>query len=186
MKVIRIFVEEEGDQGLWSIHLTGKVQNEFDYFFDLLNNVEYLYNFFENNKTDLMAGYFGAMTTEEAVQKTLEEVAEMEDALYNFTERGFSGNENCLQHLFKPLNNFEYAICTHQKSKARIKRGWLRMYAIRLAPNCYLVTGGAIKLTHDMRPKHLQHELTKLEKVKTFFKNNNIAFPEDLNVLQDD
>lgn len=89
------------------------MQNEFDYFFDLLINVEYLYNFFEKNKTDLIAGYFGAITTEEAVQRTLEEVAEMEEALYNFTECGFSGNENCLQHLFKPLNNYEYAICAH-------------------------------------------------------------------------
>ena len=60
------------------------------------------------------------------------------------------------------------------------------MYAIRLAPNCYLVTGGAIKLTYDMRPKHLQNELAKLEKAKTFLKNNDIEFPEDLNILQDD
>jgi hypothetical protein len=31
------------------------------------------------------------------------------------------------------LNNFEYAITVHQKSKARIRKGWLRLYAIRLA-----------------------------------------------------
>jgi hypothetical protein len=186
MKLVRIFVEEKGENGLWSMHLEGRAQNEFDHFFDLMNNVEYLYHFFEKNKTELMAGFFGKLTTEEAVLKTLEEVEEMEDALYNFTERGFAGNGNCLQHLFKPLNNFEYAICSHQKSKARIKSGWLRMYAIRLAPNCYLVTGGAIKLTYDMKPKHLQHELTKLEKVKTFLKNNGIEFPEDLNILPDD
>lgn len=60
------------------------------------------------------------------------------------------------------------------------------MYAIQLAPNCYLVTGGAIKLTYNITPTHLQHELTKLEKAKTFLKNNDIEFPEDLNVLQDD
>lgn len=132
-------------------------------FFDQTNDIKYLHKFFEKNKVDLMTGFFGKMTTGEAALRTLEEIAEMEDALYNYTEQGFSGNANCLQHLFKPLNNFEYAICTHQKSKARLKRGWLRMYAIRLAPNCYLVTGGAIKITYDMKRKHLQDELTKLE-----------------------
>jgi hypothetical protein len=186
MKIVRIFVKDEGETGLWSIHLDGRIQNEFDYFFDLMNNVEYLHNFFEKNKTDLMSGFFGKMTTGDAVLRTLEEVEEMENALYNYTERGFSGNGNCLQHLFKPLNNYEYAICSHQKSKARLKRGWLRMYALRLEPNCYLITGGAIKLTYNMKPTHLQNELTKLEQAKTFLKNNDIEFPEDLNTYQDD
>lgn len=185
MKIVRIFVEDGREDGLWSVHLEGRMQNEFEHFFDLMNNVEYLYHFFEKNKPDLMAGYFGKLTTEEAVLRTLDEVEEIEDALYNFTEGGFAGNGNCLQHLFKPLNNYEYAICSHQKSKARVKKGWLRMYAIRLAPNCYLVTGGAIKLTCDMKPTYLQHELTKLEKVKTFLKSNDIIFPEDLNILTD-
>ena len=57
-----------------------------------------------------------------------------------FSEQGFGGPETTLQHLFKPLNNFEYAISRHQKSKARIRKGWLRLYAIRLAGFCYLVT----------------------------------------------
>lgn len=70
MKIVRIFVEEEGDHGLWSIHLNGKLQNEFDHFFDLMNNVEYLYNFFEKNKTDLMAGYFGSITRRSRTKNT--------------------------------------------------------------------------------------------------------------------
>lgn len=186
MKLVRIFVRDEGETGLWAIHFPGKPQNEFDRFLDLTNDVEYLHNFFEENKTDLMAGFFGKMTTGDAVLRTLKEVEEMEDALYKYAERGFSGNGNCLQHLFKPLNNFEYAICSYQKSKARIKRGWLRIYAIRLASNCYLVTGGAIKITYDMKPTHLQYELKKLEQTKTFLKNNDIEFPEDLNTYQDE
>jgi hypothetical protein len=186
MKIIRIFVDKHGEDGLWSIHLNGCEQNEFDYFFDSMNNVEYLHDFFEKNKTDLMAGFFGKMSTEDAILRTLEEVEEIENALYNYTERGFFGSGNCLQHLFKPLNNFEYAICAHQKSKARIKRGWLRIYAIRLAPNCYLVTGGAIKITYDMKPKHLQDELRKLDLAKTFLRNNDIEFSEDLNTYQNE
>ena len=118
-----------------------------------------------------------------AVSRTLIEAEEMEDALYDLSEEGGNG---ALQHVFKPLNNFEYAIVTHQKSKARIKKGWLRLYAIRLAANCYLVTGGAIKLTLEMKRGHLQSELRKLELVKRFLRSNGIDFPEDLNSYKDE
>jgi hypothetical protein len=186
MEIVSIFVGGNRRDGLWSIHLEDEQQNEFDNFFDHMNDLEYLHNFFKENKTDLWSGFFGKMTPDEAVQRTLKEVDEMEDVLYDYTELGFSGNGNCLQHLFKPLNNFEYAIGTHQKSKARLKRGWLRIYAIRLAQNCYLVTGGAIKITYNMERKHLQDELIKLERAKTFLRNNCIEFPEDLNTYQDE
>jgi len=183
MKILRIFVGERGSDGIWSIHLPGEKQNEFDKFFDITNDIEWLHNFFEKNKHDLLTGFFGRLTTSEAVLRTLEEVEEMEDVLYNFAQQGFKNRYTCLQHLFKPLNNFEYAITCHQKSKARIKRGWLRLYAIRLAENCYLVTGGAIKLTFDMKREHLQREIVKLDLAKTLLRNNGIDYPEDLNIF---
>ncbi len=185
MKLIPIFVSDNSEDGLWSIHLDGESQNEFDKFFDLMNDIEWLHGFFEKNKGDLNSGFFGHITIKVAVLRTLKEVEEMEDALYDYSERGFSGHSN-LQHLFKPLNNFEYAITIHQKSKARIRKGWLRLYAIRLAENCYLVTGGAIKLTEDMKKGHLQAELKKLERAKLFLGDNGIAYPEDLNTFRDE
>lgn len=181
MQLVRIFVSDNSEDGLWSIHLESELQNEFDKFFDLLNDVEWLYGFFEKNKVDLNSGFFRNMTIGKAVLKTLEEVQEMEDALYDYAERGFVASSNNLQYLFKPLNNFEYSIAIHQKSKARINKGWLRLYAIRLAANCYLVTGGSIKLTQDMEREHLQNELKKLEWTKIFLRNNGIDYPEDLN-----
>jgi hypothetical protein len=110
----------------------------------------------------------------------------MENSLYDYSEQGFGGKESNLQYLFKPLNNFEYAINTLQKSKARIRKGWLRLYAIRLAENCYLVTGGAIKLTPDMKRDHLKNELKKLEQAKLFLSTNGIDYPEDLNTYKDE
>jgi len=55
------------------------------------------------------------------------------------------------------------------------------LYAIRLAENCYLVTGGAIKLTPDMKRDHLEYELKKLEHAKQFLRTNGIDYPQDLN-----
>jgi len=186
MKLVPIFVADDSEDGIWSIHLDGMPQNEFDKFFDVINDIEWLHNFFEQNKADLQGGFFGSISIGVAVSRTLEEVEEMENSLYDYSEQGFGGRDSNLQHLFKPLNNFEYAITIHQKSKARIRKGWLRLYAIRLAENCYLVTGGAIKLTQDMKRAHLQNELKKLEQAKLFLRTNGIAYPEDLNTYKDE
>ena len=58
MKLVRIFVSTDSEDGVWSIHLDGELQNEFDKFFDLMNDVEWLYDFFERNKADLTSGFF--------------------------------------------------------------------------------------------------------------------------------
>jgi len=186
MKIVPIFVPDNSEEGLWSIHVGGEPQNEFEKFFDVMNDIEWLHNFFEQNKADLHGGFFGSISIGLAVSRTLEEVEEMENSLYDYSEQGFKGRDSNLQHLFKPLNNFEYSITAHQKSNARIRKGWLRLYAIRLAENCYLVTGGAIKLTLDMKRAHLQNELKKLEQAKVLLDSNGIAYPEDLNTFKDE
>jgi hypothetical protein len=186
MKLISIFVSDDSEEGLWSIHLNGESQNEFDKFFDQMNDPEWLYEFLEKNKVDLNSGFFGNITIEEAVLRIMEEAGEMENALYDYSEEGFTNSSINLQNLFKPLNNFEYAITIHQESKARIGRGWLRLYAIRLAENCYLVTGGAVKLTQNMKRTHLQGELKRLKQAKQFVRSNGITYPEDLNNHQDE
>jgi hypothetical protein len=186
MQLVPIFVAEDSEDGLWAIQLDGHPQSEFDRFFNLVNEAEWLYNFFDQNRADLHRGFFGKISIEDAVSRTLEQAGEMEDTLYEYSELGFGDGNTNLQHLFKPLNNFEYAIASLQKSKARIRKGWLRLYAIRLAENCYLVTGGAIKLTQDMKRAHLQDELKKLELAKQFLRDNGIDFPEDLNSYRDE
>jgi len=56
---------------------------------------------------------------------------------------------------------------------------WLRIYAIRLEPNVYVVTGGAIKLSRKMQEReHTALELQKLNRCKAFLKANDI-FDQD-------
>jgi hypothetical protein len=186
MKLIPIFVAQDSEDGLWSIQLDSQSRSEFEKFFDQVNDIEWLHHFFDHNNADLHSGFFGSITIGVAVSRTLDEAEEMENSLYDFSEQGFKGGDDNLQHLFKPLNNFEYTITARQKSKARIRKGWLRLYAIRLAENCYLVTGGAIKLTQDMKRAHLQDELRKLEQSKQFLRNSGIDYPEDLNNYKDE
>lgn len=60
------------------------------------------------------------------------------------------------------------------KEKAKVKNrprhaSWLRIYAIKLEPGCYIITGGAIKLTRTMQEReHTLAELNKMEVVRSF------------------
>jgi hypothetical protein len=185
MKIVPIFVAES-NKGIWSIWLDGQAQSEFEIFFNCVTDQEWLFAFFEQNSGDLASGFFGNISIDTAVLWTMEEADDFENAILTYSKHGFTGDPIDLQRLFKPLNNFEYTIAAHQKSKARIDKGWLRLYAIRLAENCYLVTGGAIKLTRVMNRSHLQNELKKLELAKRFLRDMGILFPEDLNTYNNE
>lgn len=59
------------------------------------------------------------------------------------------------------------------REKARGRRrahdSWLRIYALKLEQNTYLITGGAIKLTRTMEEReHTLAELRKMELVRNF------------------
>lgn len=59
------------------------------------------------------------------------------------------------------------------REKARGRRrahdSWLRIYALKLERNTYLITGGAIKLTRTMEEReHTLAELRKMELVRNF------------------
>ena len=52
---------------------------------------------------------------------------------------------------------------------------WLRIYAIKIQSGVYLVTGGAIKLTHEMRERsHTLVELAKMEHVRNYLLDNGV------------
>ena len=52
---------------------------------------------------------------------------------------------------------------------------WLRVYAIRLEKNVFVVTGGAIKLTHTMQERaHTQEELKKINQCRQFLMDNGV------------
>lgn len=85
-----------------------------------------------------------------------------------------------LDTLFRPLENSRTSDFILEKEKARLKRtirhtSWLRIYAIKLAPGNYIITGGAIKLTATMQEReHTLKELKKIEKVRRYLLDANV------------
>lgn len=85
-----------------------------------------------------------------------------------------------LDYLFRPLENQRIHEMLLSREKAKGKRSsthnsWLRIYAIKLDAGTYLVTGGAIKLTHLMaKREHTLNELRKMEMVRNYLLDNGV------------
>ena len=85
-----------------------------------------------------------------------------------------------LDTLFRPLENQRIREMLLSREKAKGKRqtthaSWLRLYAIKLDKGIYLITGGAIKLTHLMSEReHTLNELKKMEMVRNYLLGNGI------------
>ena len=53
-----------------------------------------------------------------------------------------------------------------------------------LAANCFVITGGAIKVTLGMETPYLQEELQKLEKVRQFLVDHDVRDQTDFEYLE--
>jgi len=172
---------------LLSVKFDSYETDELDRVFEEWTDIEFLYNFFNENINDLKSGFYGDITIEEAIDKTLEDAENLEKEILDLATRGQKDPLENLQTLFKPLNNEDYRIKDHQKSKAygKKRKSWLRIYAIRIAKNTYVISGGAIKLTETMNGvKHLESELTKLEITKEYLIENGLFDKDDFEYLE--
>ena len=172
MVIIDIFAVVE--EALYSVQFEDEEFHEMERIFDLWNDPQYLTQFFEENIEDLQNGFFGKITVDEAVKKTFKEAQQLEDKLFDYAESGKTANSETLSDLFQPLSPSENHLKSLEKSKA--KSSWLRIYAVRLNTNVYVVSGGAIKLRKTMNDRdHLITELSKLEIVKRYLEEDDEA-----------
>jgi hypothetical protein len=148
--------------------------NEFRRLFNNWSDPEYLDAFFYEHRADLQKEFYNFISIEEAINQTIEESLELESKLKEIAEKGKENNFENLQTLFKPLNKKEEGLVRipeYQKSKVYgdCHKSWLRIYAIRIEKNVFIITGGAIKLTENMNERdHLLNELDKMRRIKQF------------------
>lgn len=186
MKIIPTFVEQ--NQGICTIIINIDGIEELAKIEESWNDPKYLLSFFEKNKHHLKSGYYDDYTTNEAVIKTIEDAQELFDQLYKIASSGFEEPTDNLSQLFKPLHKNEIGkTVDYQKCKAyglQLHNSWLRLYAIRIGSNTFVITGGGIKLVRTMQEdKLLQYELEKLELTQEFLLENNILDIDDIENL---
>ena len=187
MKIVRIFASEdlENKGGLLAIRYKkgekDAYERNFDFWFDATEVIKYL----QANEWYLTDDYFKKQnkSIDELQEQIEKEANDLHDFFLDLENSNFEGNISLLEHIFKPLNNRESYGTELQKSKSPDdkRRPLIRLYAIRIHKNLFIVTGGAIKLTGQMgEHDDTDKELEKLEIVRDFLKANGLTTANDL------
>ena len=162
------------DGRLWAVRFDDCTDNALYMLFEQWNDVTWLYKFFKENINDLMS-YFKITDVNEAIYDTIEDSEQLQSLIMDISP------EADLDKLFRPLENSRFTDVLLGKEKARLRDAYrhasrLRIYAIKLEPGIYVITGGAIKLTRTMQEReHTLYELAKMEKVRSHLLTNNIV-----------
>lgn len=161
------FEDVLGNGRLWAVVYDGGEANALSVLFEQWNDVSWLRSFFEKNFTDL-SSYFKITDINRAVYDTLEDAEDLACLIFDWNP------DVRLGQLFRYLENtrtYEMLLGREKAKGGRISghASWLRIYAIRLEEDTYLITGGAIKLTQLMEERsHTLLELEKMEKVRNY------------------
>lgn len=172
MKIINIFANEK----LYAFHYEGEEDHELDRLLISWTEPEYLHKFLKANAKDIPNN----KSLNQIFNEIQDNADEIEDLLIEIAE----SNERQFEEFFKALDNNEYKVLELSRQKGR--KNYLRIYALRIDKNCFVITGGAIKFTHLMQDrKHTQQELNKIEMCRNYLKENGIidadSFYEFLN-----
>jgi hypothetical protein len=190
MKIVPIFAKEKTPkEGLFSIHFDDEGEDEVTKCIDnWLFNTQYLYDFFTLHKKDLNSGYYGKnISIHKAISFTRQEAESLFNELKKLAILATEENGNSLSLAFQPLKDGDYSKKELQQEKAKtsIQKKWLRLYAIRIAPNTFVITGGAIKLVATMNDRsHLIKELQKLNDVRTYLISEGILDQDDFETFE--
>jgi len=162
MRIVNIFAEN-----LFAFHYENEVFNEYERLMILWTDIEYLRTFaIRNNIKDRKLFVKNIRDDAEYIQDLMEEI---------------SNGKSKLEHFFRPLNDFETGERVLSLQKGKLKQCELRLYAVRIDNNLFVITGGAIKLQHifkmDEHPD-TQQEKVKMEKARDYLLENGV-FNED-------
>lgn len=162
------------NEKLWAVRYDDCLDNVLDSILGQWNDVVWLRNFFKANLEDLTS-YFKITDVNQAIYDTIDDSERLQCLIMDISP------EANLDKLFRPLDNSRTSEMILGKEKARLHdsqkhASWLRIYAIKLDPGIYVITGGAIKLTRTMQEReHTLVELARMEKVRRFMLDNNIV-----------
>ena len=181
MQISTIFALKKGV--LYAVAYDEKA-NEYKRLFELwTHDFEYLESFFEENKNHLQGGFWGNVSVEAAIERTRKSAINLRKQFFDIVNHPEPTNHQ-LQALFRPLHNEESKLKLLSKEKS--KQDWLRIYAIRISENTYVISGGGIKLTRTMNEpdSHLAIELQKLTLTKQFLIENGLTDESDFGFFE--
>ena len=154
MKIVSIFGEK-----LYACQYNGEENNEYTRLMNSWRDVVYLRQFASQNYISDKWNF---------ISEIQEDAEYIQDLMVNI-----AASNRPLESFFKPLNNLETGERVLSLQKGR--RYKLRIYAIKIDENLFLITGGAIKLVLKMQDHaDTRREKVKLEATKTYLKLNGV------------
>jgi hypothetical protein len=154
MKIVTIFADQ-----LYAFHYMGEAENEYDRLMEQWTDVSYLRAYAKQNKI---------VDTTRFIRETRQDATDIRKLIESIVQQN-----NKLESFFKPLYNLEMGVKILSLQKGRLYQ--LRIYAIKIDENLFVVTGGAIKrvLLMEEHPD-TQVEKTKLIQAKDYFKKQGV------------
>jgi len=175
MDIVRIF--EDDNDCLLSFLYDEYGRSEFERLFSEWRDIEKLEKFFSENEYDLKNSYWKGLTTEKAIRSVLDEVKFLAECFIHINSLSKEERVKSFLELFKPLDR-EFRsedLFERKKVYGGLKKNLLRIYALRIGKDMYIITGGTIKLTKKMQDReHTRRELRKFDKCKQFLINEGI------------
>lgn len=162
MKIVAIFAHR-----LFAFKYEGEADNEYDRLFDLWMDTEYVRSFLNANEKDIP----NHKTKRQFVEYIRQDAINIDEQLIRITET----TDQFLSFFFQALDNKEYQFKILSLQKGR--QHCLRLYAIKIDEDTFVITGGAIKLPlhHLMEDReHTRVELQKLKSAKSYLKKNGV------------
>lgn len=183
MNFLPIFTKRSNCK-LWSACYPEDCKNEVDndiftvLFTEKWIDTEYIRNFLKTNIEDLNNPFWRGLDLDAASQK-IEIERDGFYELFNNINKRKNGFENVsLKDIFKELHKNIHSISTKEdyfrKAKYDMFDSIIRLYAIELEDETFVITGGAFKLSRTMERPHLKHELKKLREVQSYLKTEGI------------
>lgn len=178
MKLKSIFANK-----IWSVQYDGVPKCSFDESFYNWFDIEYLFDYFERHKelvekSDIWKN-FSLEELVEVVQQEANDFLERLETENDFDNEFHALSPNCVE--FNLVRSKAYGKTIENKPSL------LRLYAIKIETNKYVVTGGAIKLVHTMQEQEeLRNELTKLRIVGEWLKRNGVDISKEVDNLMED
>ena len=123
---------------LGAVRYDGVADNALQTLFEQWSDPEWLVDFFMANMADLES-YFKITDINQAIYDTIDDNQHMQCLILDLSP------EADLDKIFRPLENSRTSEMLLGKEKAKIKErpqhaSWLRIYAIKLEPGCYVQT----------------------------------------------
>lgn len=168
------FDEITSNGHLWAVKYDGMQDNILYHTFNNWLDLDWLKEFFTEHSTDLWQ-YFRIVNIDDAIFDTMSDAIRLQSLILDIS------SDSNLDSLFRPLQNNRTAemLLGKEKAKGFSSYGhpsWLRLYALKLEPQIYIITGGAIKLTYTMNERqHTLLELNNMEKVRNFLIEKGVA-----------